>query len=233
MASGLLNGRGCYDSLQKCQDEAPLFLSIRHHGTSFVLEQRKKLVDPTIAHASLEQNFDAKVKEQFVHGALPVLRSIIKFVFLVFVFPFHFCFYHLPRLILEKLLNPVFAAIQKMVLSIIRPIVGFFQRIFRPIVVLCQKITAVYHPILSSINRGQKKCSIIFRRLKLQIYSVIFEPLKRVIRKTRGVALRISQKCKYAVKLVRAWTRLLLEYGFQLVRTQGEKRAPLKDPIKD
>jgi hypothetical protein len=221
MPSGLLNDRGCYDSLQKCQDEAPLFLTIRHHGTSFLLDQRKAIQEANEPSQGLaKKDFDSQIREQFKSKALPALRSVVKFLFLIFVFPFYFCFKRLPQLAKEKALIPL----QKLILRVTRPIFAFFQRLLRPFVVAYQKAIALYQSFSNFIYGQYEKCQKFYQRIQSKVQVTMIVPAMHMIRKVEHFMQRNSQKCLYGLKYARVWTKLLIEYGLDLVRTQGKSK---------
>ncbi|MGZ3633585.1 MAG: hypothetical protein ACXWM7_04740 [Parachlamydiaceae bacterium] len=224
MPSGLLNDRGCYDSLQKCQDEAALFLTIRHHNTSFLLDQRKAIQEANkSAQVLTKKNFDSDVREQFKRKALPALRSVIKFLFLVFVFPFYFCFKRLPQLAKEK----AFIPLQKFILRATRPIFAFFQRLFKPFVVAYQKVVAVYQRFSNFVHRQYEKCRKFYQRIQSKVQVTVIAPPMRVVYKVRHFIHRNLENCLYGMKYAQAWTKLLIEYGLDLVRTQGKSKNDL------
>jgi hypothetical protein len=217
MPSGLLNGRGCYDSLQKYQDEAPLFLSIRHHGTSFVLQQRKAIDKPASFNSSSDPNIEAEVKSRFINGGLPVLKALVRLFSMVFIFPLYFSFFLVPKFMVENIFVPTAAVIKKIFLRITLPVISVVKRIYAPIANVCKKIKSQCDAAVLALKIPAHSCLVFAKRVMHQLQAAIIKPPKRAMRKMSGFVLRRSQQCFYGIKVAIAWIKLLIEYGIDSV----------------
>lgn len=219
MAGGLLNGKGCYDSMIRGEDESSLYLSIRHHNTSFLLEQRKALaLQEKDVKKSQQEIVDGEIKEWLAVGALPFARTCIKYLFMVLVWPFYFSFYQLPQLVITKVISPFVVRVKKIVERIVRPIVNGFLRVYRPIAAVCRKIHDLYRSFITFLERHFLAFCAFVVKVKLQIYTYVISPPERVLKKCRTKVAGGFQRCVYMYRAFNACCRLLVKYGLDHVR---------------
>lgn len=225
--SGLLNGRGCYDSIRKCENDSSVFLSIRNHGTPFIVEQRQAVARARAAESEDPNHLENKVKEQFMSGNFPFLLKFVKYIFMVLFFPFYLLFNQLPRLILAKILTPSLRMAQKMWRVIAPPCVRVFLAVYRPIAALCKKIVQLFLKLIAAL----KPPLLAFLRL-LNRCVVLFKPLFRIFPKKQASGRSLFQKCKYGVKLSFVWFKLLIGFGFKQAKEQVKAKSIAKSIAK-
>lgn len=226
MPSGLLNGRGCYDSLRKCENDSSVFLTIRNHGTPFIVEQRQAMERANVANSLDKNSIEAKVKEQFVTGNFPFLLKFIKLIFMVLFFPFHFCLAVLPSLIARKILVPVYMFIKKILQRIVPPCVKGFLLFYRPIAAICKKIAFFGLKCLEAL-----KTPLYVVYGFLQKKNILFKSSRRPFQSKVAFGNKCLQRCVYNAKVACVWIKLLMSYGFKQVREKGQtiKSAKSKD----
>jgi hypothetical protein len=218
--SGLLNGRGCHDSLRKCEDEAQLFLSIRNHGTPFLLEQRKARERLNLLESADVDLVEGEVKERFAAGALPLLRTMVKYLFLIFLFPFQFCFCLLPQVIADKLVKPFVVLAKKVIARLMPPVIKVMHAVYRPIELLCQKICLLCQMMLSTL----KPPLAAFFKALAQLKLLLCAPLKQIFQKIHTFQSALSRQVGYRSKVALTWLKLLCRDGLAFVRTFGQQK---------
>ncbi|MBA3238244.1 MAG: hypothetical protein H0T62_07870 [Parachlamydiaceae bacterium] len=225
MPSGMLNGRGCYDTMIKGEDESSLYLSIRHHNTSFLLEKRKALAleEQKNIKKSQKEIIDGEIKEWFSVGALPFARSCTKFLFLILVWPFYFTFYQMPQLALTKVIFPLVEKFKQIVEKIVRPIVNGFLRVYRPIAAFGQKIQDLYRSFIASLERPFLAFRAFVNKSKHQAHAFVISPPKKVLKKCRTKIVAGFQRCAYAYRAFTICCKLLVDYGLDQVRNLIKK----------
>ncbi len=212
--SGLLNGRGCYDSIRKCENDTSVFLSIRNHGTPFIVEQRQAMERSRAANAIDQNPIENKLKKQFMAGNSIVLK-FVKCVFMVLFFPFHFFFSLLPRLVIEKILRPLFRVIKRILQFVIPPCVKVFLFIYRPVASLCKKIAKLCIKVFAILKPPLLAC---FRFLSRGMR--FFKPLFSIIPSQQSSGQTFFQKIVYCLKVSYIWFKLLIGFGFIQARDQ-------------
>lgn len=221
--SGLTNGRGCYDSLRRCDDDTGLYSSIRHQGTSFIIDQRRAKEKQRREELARSNPLDSQVKERFSAGGLSALRSLVKYLFLVLIFPFHFCFFGLPKIIANKVLSPVLAFIEKIINKILPPIKKAVAIVYNPIKKVIIKIVDVCIVIIEKIKApclaALRSLGIIFSK----IHAILIVPVAKVLRIIKSIAQSVSSR----FKVMKIWTKLLFQDGFQYIRSlqQFDKKS--------
>lgn len=219
MSKGLLNGRGCYDSMIRGEDESSLYLSIRHHNTSFLLEQRKALaLQEKEVKKSQQEIVDGEINEWLAVGALPFARTCIKFLFMLLVWPFYFSFYQLPQLAITKVITPMVDKVKKIVERIVRPVVNGFLRIYRPIAAVCRKIHDLYQSLITILERHFLAVCAFMQKSKVQIYTYVISPPERFLKKCRAKVAGSVQRFVYMYRAFNACCRLLVKYGLDHIR---------------
>jgi hypothetical protein len=218
--SGLLYGRGCYDSIRKCENDTSVFLSIRNHGTPFIVEQREVIARARAAESVDPNQIENQVKEKFMAGNFSFLLKFVKSIFLVLFFPFYLLFNQLPRLLIAKVIFPIYKMLQKIWQMIVPPCVRAFLAVYRPIasfckkiVLFCVKLIAALKPPLLSVLRILGQCVGIFK------------PLLRILPKKHASGLTFFQKCKYGVKVSFVWFKLLISYGYSQAKVQVKAKS--------
>lgn len=223
MPSGLLNGKGCYDSIRKSEDYSPLFLSIRHHTMPFVIDEREARAKLNAENSIDNDDIHARVKEQFTSGALPFLRTIAKCISMVLVFPFHFLFKQLPDLINSFIVNPCVAFLKKAYESIVVPCRKVFYSIYNPLVAICNKIQGTVTKIAEAIKapciKAQNQLLVLLRK----IHVAIVLPPKRVLRKGSDFLAGCSEQLSYRFLVSKIWIKLLFEHSLSCFPTVGKR----------
>ncbi|MBA3602190.1 MAG: hypothetical protein H0W50_00760 [Parachlamydiaceae bacterium] len=221
--SGLLNGRGCYDSIRKCENDSSVFLSIRNHGTPFIVEQRQAIARARAADSVDPDHIENQLKEQFKAGNFPFLLKFVKCIFMVLVFPFYFLFNQLPRLLMAKFILPLFRMLQKLWQTIVPPCIRAFLVIYRPIASLlknffqlCFKLIAALKPPLSAIFRLLSQCGLLLK------------PIFGIFPKKGTGGRTFFRKCTYGVKVSFIWFKVLIGYGFNQAREQVQNKDIIK-----
>lgn len=223
MPSGLLNGKGCYDSVIRGEDESNLYLSIRHHNTAFLIEQRKARALEKREAKSQQEVIDREIKEWFEVGALPFARTCIKFLFMVLVWPFHFSFYQLPRLVITKVISPLVSKVKKIVEMILRPFINGFLRVYRPIAALCRKINNIYRSCINFLKSHFLALRTLILKANLQAHTYVISPPQQLLKKMRSKLLKVYKRCIYIYRAFHVCSKLLVKYGLDHIRKPTEK----------
>lgn len=219
MASGLLNGRGCYDSVLRGEDDSSIYLSIRHHSTPFLLEQRKaRALEEKEVNKSQQQIVDSEIKEWLAVGALPFAKKCVQFLFLILVWPFYFVLYQLPQLAIEKVISPIVDKVKMIVELIVRPIVKAFLVVYRPVAATCTKIYNLYRSCIAFFERQFLAILAFVRKCERQIHTHVIAPPKRILQKCRSKVVGGFQRCMYMYRAFNACCRLLVKHGLDHIR---------------
>ncbi len=221
--SGLLNGRGCYDSIRKCENDSSVFLSIRNHGTPFIVEQRQAIARAKAADSIDPNLIENQVKDQFRAGNFHFILKFVKCIFMVLVFPFYFLFNQLPRLVLAKLILPIFKMLQKIWQIVVPPCVKLFLIIYRPIASLCKKIVQLCFKLIAAL-----KPPLVALFSLINQFGLLLKPLFGVFPKKGTGGRTFFQKCIYGVKISFIWVKVLIGYGFK----QAKEQVQTSDIVK-
>lgn len=219
MPSGLLNGRGCYDSLRKCEDDSSLFLTIRHHETPFLLEKRRAKEKQLQAERSKPCAIKGQVKDRFDAGALGAVRSLVKLVFLVLIFPFHFSFFSLPPILSTKLLLPLSAMVKKCCQTIIHPLVKLLGRVYGPVKKVFSKLLGLFRIICFRLKAPSMAALAVIKKGKGSA-GVAVRPAVQMFKRGQTAASAAFQKIRYRMKVVKVWAKLLWQEGLLYVRSK-------------
>lgn len=223
--SGLLNGRGCKDSICRSDNDSGLFMSIRHQSMTFLVEEREAKAKLNLDDSDDQNTIDARVREQFTSGTLPVLRSIAKFFSLIFVFPFHFLFKQLPELIAISIVNPLVALAKKLYERVAPPCKKVFYSIYNPIVAVCRKIKEVVIRVITAIKgpclRLQRQTLVILQK----VYVTVVLPPRNLIHKFCNFISGCCQQLGYRLQIAKIWIKLLIDHSLSCVPTiVGKKK---------
>lgn len=224
MPSGLLNGRGCYDSIRKSEDDSALFLSIRHQSMPFILDEREAKAKLKANDSNAQNAIDAQVREQFANGTLPILRSIAKIFSWIFIFPFHLIFKQLPELIAAKVVNPLMIVAKKLYVRIEGPCKKVFYSIYNPIKAVCEKIKAMINRVVDSIKVPCLKAKNQFVILLRKIYVTVVLPPKNMLHKVGNCIAGLNEQIKYRLLISKIWIKLLINHGLSCVPLIGKKK---------
>lgn len=224
MPSGLLNGRGCYDSIRKSENDSALFLSIRHQSMPFILDEREAKARLNSENSDPQSAIDARVREQFESGALPVLRSIAKFLSLIFVFPFHFLFKQLPDLIAVTIIYPLMSVAKKLYERIAGPCKKVFYSIYNPVIAVCRKIKEAIARVIDAIKAPYIKFQSHVLALVQKLYVAVILPPKNMIQKGSNFISGCAQELKYRLLISKIWIKLLINHSLSCIPTFSKKK---------
>lgn len=226
MPSGLLDGKGCRDSIRKSERDSDLFLSIRHHSMPFIIDEREAKVKLNGEGSHNSNSLDARVKEQFVSGALPVLSTISKFISLVFVFPFHFLFQQLPELITDAIIVPLASIVKKIYERVMTPCRKVFYSIYNPLVAFYEKFKTIFQNAVNKIKVPYLKlCSQVLAILQ-KVHVAVVMPVKGFIQKGNNLIAGFGQQINYKFLVSKIWIKLLIEHSVNSVPRIGKKKQP-------
>lgn len=217
--SGLLHGRGCKDSISRSDNDSGLFMSIRHQSMSFLIDEREAKAKLNADLFDDQNSIDARVREQFASGTLPVLRSIAKFFSLIFVFPFHFLFKQLPELITISIVNPLVAGAKKLYERIAPPCRKVFYSIYNPILAICRKIKEVINKLIITVKGPCLALQHHTLALLQKIHVTVVLPPQSMLRKFNNFISGYMQQLGYRLQVAKIWTKLLLNHSLGCVPT--------------
>jgi hypothetical protein len=224
MPSGLLNGRGCYDSIRKSEDDSALFLSIRHQSMPFLLDEREAKAKLSTDASGSHDSIDARVREQFATGTLPILRSIAKFFSLIFVFPLHFLFKQLPDLIADKVVTPLMAVIKSVYERIAAPCIKVFYSVYNPIKAVCNKIQAAIARLIAAVKVPCVKFQKQVLALLQKVHVLVVLPPKRALEKVGRFIAGCNEQVQYRLLISKIWIRLLINHSLSSLPIIGKRK---------
>lgn len=225
LPSGLLNGRGCYDSIRKSEDDSALFLSIRHQSMPFLLDEREAKAKLDSNNSDTPDTIDERVREQFASGTLPVLRSIAKFFSLIFIFPFHFLFKQLPDLIAAAVVNPLVSVAKKLYERIAGPCRKVFYSIYNPVMSICKKVKATIDQVIAAIKVPCVKICNQALVILQKIHVTVILPPKNMMQKGSLFMAGCSEQLKYRLLISKIWIKLLISHSLSCVPSIGKKKS--------
>lgn len=215
MPGGILEGNGCRDSVQRAYNQNDLFLAIRYHGTPFVVEQHRH-AETAKRRLTEQETINEKVSAQIAAGALPLMRKVVKGVFMLFLAPYYFATDIGPRLLKEKVIRPARKMAAMLLERIISPIGKVIHSIVQPFVRIYEKIQSVRRSTVAAIEAPFLAASRMIKSTK----ESVFGPPIRFLGKVQKTASQWIKQSIYYFRVTKTWAKLLLRYTIELVHAE-------------